>query len=156
MEQRADDMEILPMEQHNVADVFALESECFSMPWSKRSIKNELSNPLARFFVAYENDCVVGYVGMHIVLDECYITNIAVRKDNRNNGIGTNLLETAIDCAENCRARFITLEVRQSNLVAIKLYEKLGFKLQGIRKNFYESPLENGLIFTKWFVEETN
>lgn len=144
-------MEILEMNQQDVEGIFNLECECFSSPWSKKSIEDELSNPLAKFFVAHSDGCVVGYIGTHTVLDECYITNIAVSKNSRGRGIGTSLLKAALSSAGENGASFITLEVRQLNLVAIGLYKKLGFEPQGIRKKFYESPQEDGVIMTKNF-----
>lgn len=147
-------MKITKMQSCDIDGVFALENECFSAPWSKQSLINELTNPLANFFVACKNDCVIGYIGTHLILDECYITNIAVTKDFRKSGIGSGLLDYAISYAKANSASFITLEVRESNIIAIEFYKKFGFKPQGFRKNFYENPLENGLIFTKWFGEE--
>lgn len=147
-------MKITKMQSCDIDGVFALENECFSAPWSKQSLINELTNPLASFFVACKNDCVIGYIGTHLIIDECYITNIAVTKDFRKSGIGSGLLDYAIKYANEKNASFITLEVRKSNLAAITLYEKFGFKSQGNRKNFYENPLEDGLILTKWFGEE--
>jgi len=146
-------MEILAMRQQDVEGVFSLECECFSSPWSKQSIENELSNPLARFFVALSDGCVCGYIGTHTVLDECYITNIAVTKNIRRSGVGKSLLKTAVNSAQKNGASFITLEVRQSNTPAIELYKKLGFKMQGNRKNFYDNPQEDGIIMTKSFDE---
>lgn len=147
-------MKITQMKKHNVDSVFDLESECFSVPWSKQSIANELENPNARFFVACKDNYVLGYIGMHLILDECYITNIAVSKKYRKTGVGSSLLNYAISYAKANSASFITLEVRESNVIAIEFYKKFGFKPQGFRKNFYENPVENGLIFTKWFGEE--
>ena len=154
MVQRADNMEIFKMQAQDVEGVYALECECFSKPWSKKSIENELYNPLSDFFVAREGQDVVGYIGTQTVLDECSITNIAVTKSFRKKGIGTKLLEIAIDCAMAKDSSFITLEVRKSNEEAISIYDKFGFDVKGIRKNFYENPCEDAYIMTKFFKEE--
>lgn len=154
MGQRVDFMEINKMQLHDVTDVYQLECECFSVPWSENSIKEELSNTLAHFFVAKQGDKTIGYIGTHLVLDECSITNLAVTKGRRESGVGSRLLKVAIENAKQADASFITLEVRESNAIAILLYKKHGFETKGIRKNFYEQPLEDGLIMTKSFKGE--
>lgn len=151
--QRADKMEITRMQPDDVSGIHRLEIECFSSPWSQDSIKHELSNPMSHFFVAKLGEQLIGYIGTQLVLDECYITNIAVTKTKRGKGIGSSLLETATQNAKLCGASFITLEVRQSNAVAIELYKKHGFIPQGKRRNFYNNPTEDGLIMTKKFKE---
>lgn len=142
---------IEPMTDRTIGAVAELEKECFSVPWSSDSLKEELTNETAHFFTAKICNEVVGYIGTNIVLDECYITNVAVTKDLRRKGIAKALLEAAFDCCVKLSCSFITLEVRKSNEAAIKLYEKLGFELCGERKDFYSSPVENALIMTKFF-----
>ena len=88
---------------------------------------------------------------MHIVLDECYIANVAVKSTHRKKGYGQLLIENALTVAEDNSCAFITLEVRISNSPAISLYEKCGFEKVGERKNFYSCPTENALIMTKYF-----
>lgn len=142
-------MNILPMEKKHIAKVAELEKECFSEPWSEEGLSAELTKEEAHFFV-YENDgSLAGYMGMHIILDECYVTNVAVFHSFRRKGIGEALVKHCIrkSADENCS--FISLEVRVSNTAAISLYEKLGFLAVGERKNFYSHPQENGLIMTK-------
>ena len=142
-------MKIVPMSDRHISQIAALESECFSEPWSEEGLTSELTNTQARFFVCEEENEVLGYMGMHIILDECYIANVAVYPQHRRRGIGEMLVKhcTAIAEKENCC--FITLEVRKSNLKAIALYEKNGFITVGERKDFYSRPKENGLIMTK-------
>lgn len=142
-------MNIVPMAQKHIPQIALLERECFSEPWSEEGLISELTNAQARFFVCEEENEVLGYMGMHIVLDECYIANVAVYPHCRRRGIGETLVRYCTDVAgkENCC--FITLEVRKSNLGAIALYEKNGFAVVGERKDFYSHPKENGLIMTK-------
>lgn len=140
---------ILPMTQQDVAFVAETEKECFSSPWSEQGIKAELSNENARFFVAKSLSDSLGYIGMHIVLDECYIANVAVPRRHRRKGIGEALVSHALSIAGKEGCVFVSLEVRPSNTSAVALYEKLGFKRAGIRKSFYTSPAEDGLIMTK-------
>ena len=121
-----------------------IEKECFSAPWSEESFKNAENT---RFYLYFEDQKVVGYVGIYSVLDEGYITNIAVLKDYRKKGIATKLLKELTEKESNLS--FISLEVRVSNIAAISLYEKFEFKQEGIRKAFYSNPKEDGLILTR-------
>jgi len=127
-----------------VKELADIEKECFSAPWSEESFKTA-ENTL--FYVYFINDTAAGYVGIYTVLDEGYITNIAVKKDYRKNGIATKLLTALIDDKKDLS--FITLEVRKSNTAAINLYNKFNFKLEGERKAFYSNPREDGLILTR-------
>ncbi len=145
---------IRPMTEDDVKSVAEIEKECFSHPWSEEGIRQELFNDSARFFVAEKMGKAVGYMGMHIVLDECYIANVAVLPSHRRKGIAQKLLTNALLKAESEGCSFISLEVRVSNCGAIGLYEKNGFEKMGERKNFYQSPTENALIMTKTFDKE--
>ncbi len=145
---------IQPMTESDAKEIAEIESACFSQPWSEAGIRDELTNEGARFFTAKICDRVEGYIGMHIVLDECYIANVAVHPDMRRHGIGEKLLSCAEDVAEKEGCAFISLEVRVSNAAAIGLYEKRGFQKMGERKNFYSAPVENALIMTKYFDKE--
>ena len=121
-----------------------IEKECFSAPWSEESFKNAENT---RFYVYFENEAPLGYVGIYSILDEGYITNLAVLKEHRKKGIATSLLSQLISNENNLG--FISLEVRESNLPAISLYEKFNFKKEGVRKAFYSNPKEDGLILTR-------
>ena len=146
--------EISPMSEDDISEIALIEKECFSSPWSEDALRSELSNDGAVFLTAKIDGETVGYLGMHIVLDECYIANIAVKNKFRRRGIGFSLLDSAEKTAEDNGCSFISLEVRVSNTPAIKLYEKRGYISQGQRKNFYSNPTENALIMTKTFSEE--
>lgn len=121
-----------------------IEKECFSAPWSEESFKSAENT---RFYVYFENETPLGYVGIYSILDEGYITNIAVLKKERKKGIATALLNELIK-SEN-ELSFISLEVRESNAAAISLYTKFNFKKEGVRKAFYSNPKEDGLILTR-------
>ena len=131
-------------------EVAKLELECFSSPWSEVAILESLNNNTT-FFVFEENGRVQGYAGLQIVLDEGYVTNIAVTKTARGRGIGQSLVEALINLGTQKGLAFISLEVRQSNLPAVSLYTKCGFKNVGKRKNFYQNPTEDAVIMTKEF-----
>ncbi len=132
------------MTEEHISEIAKLERECFSSPWSENSLTSEINNKLAKFLVAIESEEVLGYGGMHLVGGEGFITNIAVFKKHRNKGVALNICKELISSCSYS----ISLEVRQSNTVAIKLYEKLGFKKVGQRKNFYEIPTEDAYIYT--------
>lgn len=147
-------LKISPMVHSHIDGVALIEKECFSTPWTKDGIESELSNENARFFVAEYMGETAGYLGMHIVLDECYIANVAVREKFRRKGIADKLLSVGEEKAKEESCAFISLEVRVSNEKAIALYKKRGYNEVGIRKNFYSDPTENALIMTKNFSED--
>lgn len=140
------------MNESHISQITELEKECFSEPWSEKSLSEELKNKNSHFLVA-ESDKVMGYIGVQEICGEAYITNVAVFKEFRKAGIGRALLRAASYGAEKRNCEFITLEVRESNIPAITLYESEGFERAGVRKNFYSSPTENGIIYTKYFCE---
>ncbi len=132
-------------------EIAKIEEKVFAHPWSAYSIKNLLNDDKSAVFVALEDNKVIGYCGVNTVLDEGYITNIAVLKEYRRKGIGQALVKALCGYAEKTGLAFLTLEVRKSNLPAIKLYEKNGFKKVGERKDYYSSPKENALLMTEFF-----
>ena len=134
----------------DIKDIAELEKECFSSPWSENAILEAMEHNTVFFKAVYQNT-FAGYIGVTAVSGEGYINNIAVKKDLRGNGIGSLLLDRAITFSKSENLEFLSLEVRASNNAAISLYKKLGFNKAGIRKNFYESPKEDGLIMTKRF-----
>lgn len=130
-----------------------LEKECFSRPWSEESLLTEFSKQNSFCFVAItpQNSKIIGYIGCYSVLDECYITNLAVSHLARGQGVGSTLVERVLKEAMQRNFAFVTLEVRTSNVVAINLYKHAGFKEQGIRKAYYSNPTENAILMTKFF-----
>lgn len=143
---------IVPMNADHLDEVTELERICFSTPWSRNMLAEELDNALSAFLVALDDsNRVVGYAGLQVVLDEGYITNVAVRPECRRQGIAGKLLQVFIDFAQGNRLAFLTLEVRASNYDAIALYGSRGFRSMGRRKNYYEHPREDAIIMTKEF-----
>ena len=147
------DIKIEPMNESHLKDLALLEKQCFSVPWSEDALREELTKDNSRFFVAITKNEVSGYIGANNVLGEVYIDNIAVFYNYRGFGIGTSLLKHLINASEEENCDLITLEVRVSNTPAQNLYEKLGFKNVGVRKNFYEKPKEDGIIYTLYLGE---
>lgn len=143
------DITIEKMDKSHISAIAEIERECFSTPWSENALSEELENPNSRFFVAVIGDKVIGYGGMHSVMGENYIDNIAVTYSYRKMGVATEILQKLVKTAENENGDFISLEVRESNEAAISLYEKSEFVRVGVRRNFYQKPIENGIIMTK-------
>ena len=142
-------MEILLgcMTKEDIPFVAGLERECFSTPWSENALSQELTNEGAVFFTAKKDGVVVGYMGMHCVCSEGHITNVAVHPDYRRKSIASTLINYFINHAKKNNFEFLTLEVRESNSVAISCYEKFGFREVGIRKKYYEHK-EDAILMT--------
>jgi len=141
------------MTREHLDEVAALERACFSVPWSRNMLAEELDNAAAAYLVALDaaDGSVVGYAGLLVVLDEGYITNVAVRPESRRAGVASALLDVFVSFAEGNRLAFLTLEVRASNYGAIALYGSRGFRGVGRRPNYYEHPKEDAIIMTREF-----
>jgi ribosomal-protein-alanine acetyltransferase len=130
-------------------EIFAIEMECFSVPWSLDSIETELLNEDKKLYYVVEDvNGVVGYAGAWLVYDEGQITNIAIRPSARRQGFGAKLTSALIEECFKRGMHEIFLEVRISNLSALSLYRKLGFTVKGMRKNYYSEPKEDAYIMS--------
>ena len=137
------------MKAEHVPQVALLEKTCFADPWSEMSIASELRSIWSYWVVALDGDQVVGYVGSQSSCDETDIMNIAVHPDWRRRGIAESLIDNLIRELKNRGSHALMLEVRVSNDPAARLYEKLGFRQVGLRKNYYRNPKEDALILRK-------
>lgn len=126
-----------------------LERLYFSIPWSRKQLKESLEDPGYLFLTAEEQGKVIGYAGLLKIMDEGNITNIVVEEAYRGRGIGRRLTEALLAEGRRDGMRAFTLEVRVSNAAAIHLYESLGFVREGVRRRFYEHPTEDALIMWK-------
>ena len=142
-------IEIVKMEACHVSQVAQLEKLCFSDPWSEKSVASELENKWALWLVALEDDAVVGYIGSQTAVDETDVMNVAVHPDHRRKGIAEALIEKLVAELKARGSYALMLEVRDSNIPAISLYEKLGFLQVGLRKNYYHNPKEHARILRK-------
>lgn len=142
-------MRIEIMRDSHVAQIAQLEKLCFRDPWSEHSVASELSNPLSCWLVALDGETVTGYVGSQTVLDETDMMNVAVHPDYRRQGIAESLVHSLEHHLKKRGSRCLILEVRVSNDPAKALYEKMGFKHIGTRKNYYRNPREDALILRK-------
>ena len=136
----------------HIPQIEELEKQCFSMPWPAELLKSQMKDSQHEFIAALDNEGrVLGYVGMMVVLDEGYISNVAVAPGYRRQGIADALIRRLEAICDARALAFVSLEVRAGNAPAISLYEKHGFRQVGLRKNYYERPREDALIMTKFW-----
>lgn len=146
-------MIIREMNQKDVQAIAALERQCFSDPWSEKSITSELDNLLSYWLVAEDDGCIIGYVGSQSVLDAADMMNLAVSPHYRRQGTGEALVKALADHLQQNNVIALLLEVRVSNTPAIALYQKLGFEQVGRRPGYYHNPREDALILRKELVK---
>ena len=143
-------MLIRKMTMADIPFVVEIEKQCFSLPWSEKSFEDSLSREDTIFLVCVDNvqmdETITGYMGLYVSFDEASVTNVAVSPAHRKKGYGEALVAAAKEAAKATGAENIFLEVRVSNEPAISLYKKLGFEELGIRKKFYEHPVEDAII----------
>jgi ribosomal-protein-alanine N-acetyltransferase len=135
--------------------VLEVEAESFSNPWTREMYSWELQNrSVCHIYLVRTDACpVAGFCAFWLVFDEVHINNVALRPQFRSQGIGTALLQRVLAEARRLGARRATLEVRASNEGARRLYERLGFYVAGVRRNYYTDPVEDALIL--WRDDET-
>lgn len=149
-------VKVLRMTKEDVEDVFHIEELIHpNHHWSKDSFYNEIANNLAYYYcVKNENNKILAYIGVWQILEEAHVTTLGVHPDFRGLQLAQILLIQALkDCYKNM-IKYVTLEVRESNVPAISLYEKFLFESIGMRKKYYQDNGENALImFTQniWY-----
>lgn len=144
MARRIDDVR-----EEQLEKIEEIEKACFSMPWTIEQLRSQMKDSQHEFIAALDDEGrVLGYVGMMYVLDEGYISNVAVAPEARRQGIGRDLVKELMARAAVLGLAFVTLEVRCSNAAAIALYEKQGFVPVGKRKNYYDFPREDAILMT--------
>ena len=137
------------MQEQDTFDVSEIEQENFSQPWTQSAFSNAVQDDNYIYLVALDKDAVVGYVGCLVSFDEGDITNIAVRNQYRKMGIAKELLQQIVRLASDKGVKSVFLEVRESNHAAQKLYDSVGFVPVGMRKKFYEKPVEDAIVMKK-------
>ena len=142
------DLELVPLTEDMLPRVLELEKLCFSLPWSRDAFLPELTDPACCWLAALTDGEVAGYAGMRTVLDEGYISNIAVSPALRKQGFGMALVQALKREGAIRGLSFLTLEVRVGNREARRLYERAGFREAGIRPGYYEKPREDALLMT--------
>ena len=129
----------------SISDILTCEFDDF---WNYNLFKSELENKNSMYIVAKLNNQIVGFAGIWLSVDDIHITNIVVKKNCRNQKIGSLMLNNLIELCENRTQKSITLEVNSNNIPAQKLYQKFGFKNVGIRKKYYNNT-KDAIIMTK-------
>ena len=144
-----DNIEIREAFLTDADDIAFIEEECFSTPWSRKSIAESISHSPWHLLVAIYDGKIIGYGGVYLILDEGQISNIAVLRQYRGKGVGHAILNSIIELCTHEGCAKITLELRKSNNVARALYEKCGFTIVGERPKFYSNPIEDAILMDK-------
>ena len=134
------------MVPEDAAGVELVERASFFMPWSRESFWEEAANEKTYYWLALEEQRIIGYMGAWLLLGEAQVTNVAIMPEYRGKGIGTKMLETYIGVLKEQGITAMTLEVRPSNTAAIGLYHKFGFRSVGLRKGYYQDNGEDAMI----------
>lgn len=132
-------IKILPMTNEDIDFLSTNLNSDFDDFWNINNLKNDFSNPNSTYLIARVENEIVGFAGFLKICDEANIMNIVTKKNKRNLGIGSKLLENLILYAKNQNCKSITLEVNEHNNIAIHLYEKYNFKRIGLRKKYYNN-----------------
>ena len=140
-------MTLRPMTLDDLDQVLALEQESFSVPWSPDAFREVVESSFHQFIVAEEEGRIIGFAGMSCVMDEADVENIAVSGAWQRKGVGRKLLKSLEEMALKQEMTVMFLEVRASNEPAIRLYESEGFRPVGRRKDYYEAPREDALLY---------
>jgi ribosomal-protein-alanine N-acetyltransferase len=137
------------LQEKHLDEVMPIEQEAYPEPWTIGMFRQDIHNPSAHFYVACIGDTLVGYVGMWRAVDEAHITSVTVRQDYRGRRLGCALVEFILNVARRIGLRYATLEVRESNLRAQRLYYKMGFNNVGRRKGYYHKTNEDAIVMSR-------
>lgn len=146
-------MIIRKIRSDDIDSVAAIEKANFSRPWTARDFDRYVDSKDGLFLVAEEDGRILGYCGVILSPPEGDITNVSVASEYRGKGAGKKLVEEMLRRTEELGITTIFLEVRKSNVIAIGLYQKQGFVEIGLRKRYYEAPVEDALIMTREVLE---
>lgn len=140
-------LQIEPMRSEDISAVLEIESFSFTTSWPTNAFANELGeNKLAHYFTGRLDGKIVAYGGIWVILEDSHITTIAVLPEYRGRGLGEQMLTHLLDEAMARSASWITLEVRESNEVAQRLYRKYGFTNVSVRRAYYSDNNENAVV----------
>lgn len=132
----------------DISAIAEIEKASIPQPWSEAAFADALAQENAVTLVAEANGEIAGFITGVFIFDNADIYSVATAEQYRKNGIGAKLLKAFFDTLPN-EVETVGLEVRESNSAAISLYEKNGFERVGMRRNFYEQPRENAILYTK-------
>jgi [ribosomal protein S18]-alanine N-acetyltransferase len=144
------------LREEHIPFLMGIELEAYPEPWTRGMFRDEIRNTRSYFFLARRDGQIIGYSGFWLILDEAHITSVTVAKSHRGLGYGREQMHQLNKLARDAGARTMTLEVRESNLPARRLYESLGFAPVGRRKGYYSRSGEDAIIMeTDSFAQES-
>lgn len=143
------DLLIRPMTESDLDAVLVLEKELFSDPWPRTMFVEDLTSDYSHPLVVQLDSEIVGYAVLWVGVDEGHLTNIAVARKYQRKSIAKRLLTYILKLAADMELTQIILEVRLSNTPAVFLYESFGFVQLGVRKKYYQNPVEDCLVMKK-------
>lgn len=146
MGKTADRVAVRYMEKGDLDEVLRIERSSFPAPWTETAFLSELENKYAHYFVLLLEGRIIGYAGMWMFAGESHVTTVAVAPEYRSCGYGRMLMNLLIDYSREHGVDTMVLEVRVSNIPAIKLYSSLGFRKIGIRRNYYAETREDAYV----------
>ncbi|MCR5278597.1 MAG: ribosomal protein S18-alanine N-acetyltransferase [Lachnospiraceae bacterium] len=136
-----------PLSDDDLDRVCEIERASFSMPWKREDFAALIRDNNSVYLVIEADGIIAGQAGYTDTLGDAYINNVAIEESYRGNGLGRILMEALIADGLSKGILNYTLEVRVSNTPAIMLYESLGFECAGVRKRFYEQPVEDAYVY---------
>lgn len=143
------DLKFRRLEADDAQAMHMLEKCCFSLPWTAEQCRAAFRQPAFAAFGLMAGAELAAYISFYHTADELEILNLAVSPARRRQGLGRRVLAMALQVAEKMGIRKSLLEVRESNIPAIGLYESAGFRQMGRRRNYYRSPDEDALIYAR-------
>ncbi|HZR92876.1 MAG TPA: ribosomal protein S18-alanine N-acetyltransferase [Gaiellaceae bacterium] len=150
----SDGIRIEPLGLHDVSAIDEIERRTMPAPWSRMMFVGEIAKSTSICLGAFADGVLVGYMIVSRYVDAWHVMNLVVAPEHRRQGIATSLLTALFERTAGDARRGFTLEVRVSNEGAIKLYESLGFRAQGIRRGYYTDNREDALIMWRDAVPE--
>ena len=141
------------MKETDLPIVLELEEQLFTSTWKMDDFLYEMNeNPFSQMFVWEEDSEIIGYMGIWIIFEQAQLTNLAVNKKYQGKGYGRKLLEMGISLCQEAGCEIMTLEVRQSNVVAKSLYQSCGFEKVSVKKDYYQDNHEDADVMMKGLI----
>lgn len=145
------DLSIEVMHGAHIPGIIEIEQQVFKTPWTEEMFVQELEdNRLSMAYVVLDDGRLIGYMVAWLLRQEVHLINIAVDPSRQRAGVGRTMLRYLFDLAAQAKRRFITLEVRESNEWAIRLYETIGFKRIGVRPHYYHEDGEDAVVMVRF------
>jgi ribosomal-protein-alanine N-acetyltransferase len=142
-----EDVLLVPMTLDHLDDILEIEEASFPAPWSREAFEYDITrNPLAHYWSLVKGDEIIGYAGIWLIDRIAHLTTMCVREGYRGTGLGKWLLLEVMKLGGEMGAERFTLEVRRSNVRAIKLYESAGYRIVGVREKYYTEIGEDALV----------